>query len=533
VSALREVLAQFDVDTSGADSKLQNVAKNIDSTVSALGNLASSFIKSKMVQGLGDFVTGWIDAAKEVRIGAQRLGVSTDELEEWSFAAKTAGVDAEGAANGLKFLNKNVGLALDGNKEAAQTFAKLDIALKDSGGNVREVGDLLPEVADAFEKMGSQQERTAAAMKIFGRQGADLLPLLQGGSKNVEQLRQKFHDLGGGMSEDFIEKAKQAGKSIGAAKFGLNAFKRSIAYEFFPVVKIFGDKMQGIVGFLLRLTRETKIAKEAAVALGIGAAVSAATAASGFAKFLGILPKGASFWETVLGLGEFVLIAVAIAALFLLFEDFFTMVQGGDSVLRGVLDDLFGIGTADAVVAQVKETFAQFMAEVQAFQPVVEAFGELFQNIWPYALVALKAFGKYGLEWIASLLTGVVKAVELLVAAVGGMFAVLGKGAKAVGDLIGNEALSKFGSGAELGGAKAALAGAQAFGLAGKGVEAPHNALEGSERTINHAGNDITINNYGLPDARAAGDATKKGVQRGLDNEYETGGTFDALNTGS
>jgi hypothetical protein len=43
-------------------------------------------------------------------------------------------VSSEGAANGLKFLNKNMGLAVEGNQEAVDTFRMLGVSLKDGQG---------------------------------------------------------------------------------------------------------------------------------------------------------------------------------------------------------------------------------------------------------------------------------------------------------------------------------------------------------------------------------------------------------------
>jgi hypothetical protein len=70
---------------------------------------------------------------------------------------------------------------------------------------------------------------------------------LQGGPQKIEELRQRFYDLGGGMSKDFIDKAKEAGRAMGGVKMGLSAFKRAIAYEAFPYLTMWCQRLGGVV----------------------------------------------------------------------------------------------------------------------------------------------------------------------------------------------------------------------------------------------------------------------------------------------
>lgn len=350
MGALRELLAKFDVDTGSASAKLAGVDSAITGLTGKLGGLADAFIGSAMVKGLSDFVEGQIAAAREVRLTSAKLGVGTEQLEQFQFAAGAAGVSAEGAAMGLKFLNKNLGLAIEGNDEASQTFKKLGIdvaSLKDGTVNA---ADVLPQLADAFGKIGSQPERTAMAMKIFGRQGADMIPLLQGGSKGLEQMRERFEQLGGGMSTDFIDKAKDAGKALAGMRFAFAAWKRSIAIEIFPYVTAFGEKMQTAATWVQHLTKETNIAKDIVALLGAASLASGIKAAMGFARFMGVL-KGGSL---ITSLGSFGLIVAAVAAAGLAFEDLWTAINGGDSVLKDFLEETMGVQGAKAYIDDMR-----------------------------------------------------------------------------------------------------------------------------------------------------------------------------------
>lgn len=384
--ALRQIFALFDVDTGDASTKIKSLNKDVSGVKDALGALAISALGAFSFDVIKSFMTEQIDAAKEIRLTAAKLGVGTEELEAWNFAAGAMGVSAEGAANGLKFLNKNMGLALEGNKEAVESFSKLDVQLKDQSGNVREIGDVLPEIADSFEKMGSQQERTTAAMKLFGRAGADLLPLLQGGSKNINELRERFNELGGGMDEDFIAKAKEAGREISAVKFGINRFKISIAAELLPYVIEFGKKIAAVSGFLVKLSKETNIAKEVVGALGILAAITAGKMIYSWTKVLGLFPKGGNLIGNLFKMGEIGLIIAAVVILGLAIEDIVTMCQGGQSVIGDFLDEMLGVEYRTQLVESLNQAWNDMAPAISDLKPLIKDFGVLFAEVLPYAI---------------------------------------------------------------------------------------------------------------------------------------------------
>lgn len=515
--ALRELLATFDIDTGAASQALGRIDGALDGAKSKLGALASAFVGSAIVGGLKSFVEGQIDAAKEVRLTAQKLGIGVEQLEEFRFAAETMGVSAEGAGVGLKFLNKNIGLALEGNQEAVQTFKKLDVAIKDSHGNVREIGDLLPEVADSFAKMGSQQERTSAAMKIFGRQGADLLPLLQGGAKGVDELRERFHLLGGGMSDDFIAKAKDAGRAVSGARFGFAAWKRNIAFEFFPIITSFGNKMQIVIGFLQKVTHETSLAKGAAITLGIGAAAGALKAAVGFASLLGVIKKGSGLLEGVISLGWFGLVIAAVALLVLGIQDLWTFMQGGDSVIGDLVTRFLGLDEASSFHASLLQGWEAIKQSFEGLGPPLKQVGLLLLDI------AIKAA-----PYVVAAVEGVVRMVGSAIVAVSAL-------AGALADLAAGKDLSEVGD--HLFKASSAIFGKK--GLLGEDAWKSNAQLQAENRggptrmavgfedgpvrggvNVNQV-NNVTNNISGVKDASAAGQAAKNGTKDALGGELK------------
>lgn len=390
---LRELLASFDVDTSNAASKLKSIDKAIETTKFRFGGLIEAFAGASFLHGVTSFVEGQIEMGSRLTDLSERLGVSTDELQRFQFAAGLSGVGSEEAAMSLKFLNKNIGEAIGGNKEAAQTFAKLGVATKDGQGNVRQLADVIPDVADAFAKLGSDQERTALATTLFGRQGAALLPVLKGGSGELKKLNAEFTALGGGMSKEFTKAADEAGDEISKLKFGLEGLKSRIAFAILPAVTDMARKFQDWTKVLHVMLRNTNLAKEAWVAFGIAGAAATAKMAVGFAKMLGVIPSGAGFWTSLLGLAEIALVVLGVAALFLIFEDLFTFLTGGKSLIGDLMNEFLGIGTADELVQSFRSSWALlsglFATDIGQLGELTKIFDGLGKEVVPYLVGGL------------------------------------------------------------------------------------------------------------------------------------------------
>lgn len=385
MNALRTLLTIFDVDTGQASTKLDALDKQVIGVKSTLAQVGKSLLGAFSLHLIKDFVEQQIELGSKLNDTAEKLGVGTDELQKFQFAAGLSGVEADSAAQALGFLNKNVGEALDGNKELAQTFQKLGVSLKDNQG-VRELGDLLPEIADGFEKMESGPERTATAMKLFGRAGAQLIPLLKDGSGGLAEMYKRFDDLGLLIDEDFIKKADKAGDEIDVLKTAFRTLKTRIAIEVLPGITDLAIKFQNWTAWTIKLTKETNIVKEAWLIAGAVGSVAAIKTFAGWAKVFGLFNGKKGILENALGLGKFGLIIAAVAALVLAFEDLYTWVNGGQSVIGEFITETFGIEYATKLADQLRGAFESIEGAVGS---VKEPLGEVFKLLVDISLQAL------------------------------------------------------------------------------------------------------------------------------------------------
>lgn len=188
-----------------ADKNIEQLNKNVSflakveigrlvfDGVRALGS-AFTTVQSQ-ITGLVTQVSSSIDTINDF---ANRSGIGVEALQGFSLAAKLAGVDTEQFAVTVQRLAVQVGKAVPG--------GEFDKALKGINLSVRELRALSPEqqfaaIGDAISQLPTAADRAAAAVAVFGKQGAALAPLFREGADGIEELRARAERLGVIVSE--------------------------------------------------------------------------------------------------------------------------------------------------------------------------------------------------------------------------------------------------------------------------------------------------------------------------------------------
>lgn len=136
---------------------------------------------------------------------SQKTGVGTTALQELAYAAEQSGSSAEALNGSFAPLARQMAEAASGGKEAATAFKGLGVNIKNADGSLRPMEDVLIASADGIAALTSDAARSAAAMKIFGRSGTELVPLLKNGSQAIANLRAEAQELGFVMDEGTVK----------------------------------------------------------------------------------------------------------------------------------------------------------------------------------------------------------------------------------------------------------------------------------------------------------------------------------------
>src|SRR5579872_7379865 len=147
--ALQEALIKFDVDVD--EKPLEEFGQHLEKIKQHVERIGERLAEYFAFRELKEFVVGTIEMGAQLDDMSVRLGLTTDELQKFQFAASLGGVGAEEAAHSLGLFTRQLGEASSGGGEAAKTLAALGVHFKDAGGKVRPTLDILDDVAEKMQ----------------------------------------------------------------------------------------------------------------------------------------------------------------------------------------------------------------------------------------------------------------------------------------------------------------------------------------------------------------------------------------------
>jgi hypothetical protein len=179
-------IARFDSElrraTGIATQTMGKVERATSLATKALGALGIAFGAIEIAR----FVTGAIRATSALDDLAESTGASVEALSRFERVIAVTGagsLDMVGA--GLAKLAKNISMAGEDSAKSAAAFQALGLDMKAFGNDT---GRAMEEVALKLNQYQDGLNKTALAMAIFGRSGAQMLPFLKELAENQEVL---------------------------------------------------------------------------------------------------------------------------------------------------------------------------------------------------------------------------------------------------------------------------------------------------------------------------------------------------------
>lgn len=239
VVSLTAETAQFTAALDKASYTAEKNFKNISSFAkTAAGSIAALYGASSIV----GFVKDQIDAADAAGKMAQKVGLSVEELSKLQYAAKLADVDTQQLQTGLVKLSKGMVEAANGTGQARNALSAMGISVKNTDGSLKSSSTVLGEVADKFATYGDSANKTALAVQLFGKSGAELIPLLNAGSAGIKESADELERFGGVISQKAAAEAEKFNDNLTRLSTVGASFGKSIANEVLPYLNQLADE---------------------------------------------------------------------------------------------------------------------------------------------------------------------------------------------------------------------------------------------------------------------------------------------------
>jgi hypothetical protein len=185
------------VEISGVDktkAAIDSAKRNLQSLGDKVGALPARFgTLGTAIAAAFTAVTikGAIDTLDKLDDLSEKTGIAVESLSMLRYAGEVTGTPLEAIALSTKKLAASMAEAAGGNKEAAATFKAVGVEVKNADGSLRSQDAVLLDLADRFQGYEDGAAKAALAQRLFGKSGADMIPLLNQGSNGIRALRSR------------------------------------------------------------------------------------------------------------------------------------------------------------------------------------------------------------------------------------------------------------------------------------------------------------------------------------------------------
>ncbi|MBI1172579.1 hypothetical protein GC209_14375 [bacterium] len=219
-------VSKFGVSTEASAAKVKAFS---------LAGLAMAGVVTGLSAGLGVLVKRAIDNAGALHDLSAKTGIHVAALQAMTQVADEASVSQEQLSAGIVKMQVSLANLRDGVKLQTEAFDKLGLSYSSFAGLSPD--QAFAKIADAIAAIKDPTRQTAEAVAIFGKSGADLIPMMQGFSAAVADAAQHQRDLGVAMSDTDTATLDNLGDSFGRLKDAAAGAATQFAITFGPAMQ--------------------------------------------------------------------------------------------------------------------------------------------------------------------------------------------------------------------------------------------------------------------------------------------------------
>ena len=208
---------------------VQGKVKNLKIAVGGLNGALKVFAGVLAAGAFTRFVKGAIDSADAFGKMSDQTGISANTLHAYVNAGKLAGIEQATIDKGLRRLSQSMREADLGVATYKDSFDALGLTVRNTDGSFKSNEQVLGEIADRFADMPDGATKAALAMEIFGRSGASMINMLNGGSAALTEFNYA-------VSDEFAQNAEFFNDQIAVLQIKFDGFRKQLADYLLPTL---------------------------------------------------------------------------------------------------------------------------------------------------------------------------------------------------------------------------------------------------------------------------------------------------------
>lgn len=301
-------------ETDKAKKKNKDLEKTINGVVKALSGLFTTIFVSTGLQKLIDETSKTND---QLYFLSKNLGMNATDIKRWQNMAEMTGGSADGMAASLSGLSQSLwNLVTTGDASILPWFNALNVDVVNSGGQIRDLNDILLDVSDSLSKMSRPQAYNIA--KNMGFDEGTINLLLEGRQAMQQMLETQKHIVIS--SEEELKLSRQLNQQNALVSKQWEGLKTLIANYLMPYFLRFSEKVSGWLDYL---NKNRDVAKDLFKGMAVVLTLFLIPA-----LIKGAIAMAGMFAPLLTGTG---LVIALGAALILLYRDYKRWKEGKDS----------------------------------------------------------------------------------------------------------------------------------------------------------------------------------------------------------
>ena len=218
----------------------KDVGKAMAAAVAAIGTAAVAAGKK-----LWDMANDVASAGDAIDKTSQKIGISAESFQEWSYVFERSGADVSGLQNGMKKLSGVISEAANGSDKAAAKLEAVGLSIEDLNGKSQD--EQLSIVIAALQEMEAGADRTAAANNLLGKSAVDMAAVLNMSAEETEALKQEAHDYGMVMSNEAVAASAGFEDSLSRLNGTMGGLKNRMVGELLPGISSILDGLSDLI----------------------------------------------------------------------------------------------------------------------------------------------------------------------------------------------------------------------------------------------------------------------------------------------
>ena len=232
-------LGDLVVNLTANTSNFQKGMASASSTVTKLGAAAAAL--------------GGVAVVRLAQVGdmfdkmSKRTGIAVEELSRFKFAAEQSGSSIQSVETGLRKMANAIQDLERGGANVTQTMTDLGLSAADLTGKTQT--EQFMTFAEALSGIEDPGRRAALTMDIFGKSGAELIPLLQEGAGGFQALSDESDALGGTVTKLQAKLGADMTDALNRVKVATDGLFRVVATHLAPAVIMVTNAFAKMVAF--------------------------------------------------------------------------------------------------------------------------------------------------------------------------------------------------------------------------------------------------------------------------------------------